>query len=353
MSSGESQIRQVLYAKNYIKNTLDLDIGWSLVDWEPDTFGHPKTTPKILNSLGIDYYYLHKAGAKKQPDFEAGKYGNRPRIFRWGSEEGSKLLVWNDGKLHYRGHVNPEEAKEVLNLEEETGLKDYMIVYGVGDHGGGPSRKDLEKIKVMDDWPIFPNTKFDKFQEFMELAEEEGSGIPVVWGEELNFVLRGCYTSQSKIKHSNRKMENDLPTAESLAMFANIYTEYDYPTDNISEAWKKACFNQFHDLLPGSGVEETVEHAQANFQEVEALTSTVIENSVDALSDKIDPNGKGIPLIVFNPTSYRRTDEVEFVIYGTETNENLVAKDVNGNSCPIQVLESTESIKSKLENQSF
>jgi len=60
MSSGESQLRQLLYAKKYLREVLDLDEREIKIDWEPDTFGLPITTPKILNQVGIKYYLERK-----------------------------------------------------------------------------------------------------------------------------------------------------------------------------------------------------------------------------------------------------------------------------------------------------
>ncbi|KXA92425.1 hypothetical protein AKJ65_07595, partial [candidate division MSBL1 archaeon SCGC-AAA259E19] len=132
MGSGESQVRQILYAKNYFAEKFDIESGDLKLDWEPDTFGHPATTPKILQDAGIDYYYLHRPGDKRAVV---------PRLFNWRSSDGSEVLVWNDQKLTYNNHVREREVSEVLKFESETGIKEYMIVYDDGSPKGEEVRK--------------------------------------------------------------------------------------------------------------------------------------------------------------------------------------------------------------------
>lgn len=352
MSSGESQLRQLLYAKKYLREVLDLDEREIKIDWEPDTFGHSITTPKILRQAGIKYYYLRRPGSNMQPDICQGKPGQRPWLFWWTGQDESKVLVWNNDRFAYGEHVNEVDIGAIFLHEEKTGLKQFMIVYGVGDHGGGPSREDIEKIREMKDWPIFPSTRFSTAQHYFELAEKEAEDLPVVSGE-LNFVWRGCYSSQSKTKYSNRRMENQLPVCESLASIADIYADFNYPIKELEQSWRKALFNQFHDILAGAGTEETSEHAQGNFQEVEARTSIIIQRSLKKIVSNIntvDGNGE-IPVIVFNPTSYERTDKVELVLYGLSGDKELVVRDRDGNAYPVQIVETLASLGKKRDQQ--
>jgi len=355
MSSGESQLRQLLYAKEYLREVLDLDEKEIKIDWEPDTFGHPITTPKILRQAGIRYYYLRRSGSNMQPDIYQGKPGQRPWLFWWAGQGDSKVLVWNNDRFPF-GHVNKVDVGAIFGAiflhEERTGLKQFMIVYGVGDHGGGPWREDIQKIREMKDWPIFPSTRFSTVQHYFELAEKEAEDLPVVSGE-LNFVLRGCYSSQSKIKYSNRRMENQLPVCESLASIADIYADFNYPIKELEQSWRKALFNQFHDVLAGAGIKETSEHAQGNFQEVEARTSIIIERSLKRIVSNIntaDGNGE-IPIIVFNPTSHERTDKIELVLSGLSGDKELVVRDGDGNAYPVQIVETLASLEKKRDKE--
>lgn len=335
MASGESQARQILYAKKYFEEKFDMEGKNLNIDWEPDTFGHPATTPKILRNAGINYYYLHRPGGKQAPV---------PRLFNWRGSDGSEVLVWNDQKLTYNNHVRESEVKEVLDLESETGVKEYMIVYGVGDHGGGPSREDLEKIEEMKKWPIFPKVKFSTVSEFFEKISQYETDLPVIEGE-LNYIFRGCYSSQSRVKNANRKMENELPMAETLSCLANCLGDFEYPEKRLEKAWRKALFNQFHDILPGSGIAETYEHSQANFQSAMTTASMIRHTALEEICSTIDAEGDGIPIVVYNPASWEKNGKVRTVIYEPPESENLKLVDEEGNEYPVQVLETLESLK--------
>ena len=92
---------------------------------------------------------------------------------------------------------------------------------------------------------------------------------------ELNFEFTGCFTSQSLIKQANRFGENYLEEAETLAAVAARLCGRPYPKALLREGWINVLFNQFHDILPGSGVRQTREHALALFQEVGAITGSI------------------------------------------------------------------------------
>lgn len=352
LESGEAQVRQLLHANLFTKKEFGMGYQEEEVDWEPDIFGVPLTTPKILQNGGVKYLYLCRTGGKIQPDYALGKYRRFPRLFWWESPDGSRILVFNDERLSYQGRVDPEQINEVLKFENETGLKDYMIVYGLGDHGGGPTRRDLKKINRMQRWPIFPKIKFAFAQDFFKRISENAKDLPVV-KEELNFVGRGVYSAGSKIKQSNRIMEETLPVTESLSLIAEQISDFEYPKEKLSEAWKGLLFNQHHDILHGSGIPETSNHAMGNFQEVEAATSMIRNRALDAMVKKSDRNDREAHITVFNPLSWKRSDRVELVVYDPPSTEELMLVNGEGTEVPVQVLETPESVKGKLKRGEY
>lgn len=100
---------------------------------------------------------------------------------------------------------------------------DTMLkVYGVGDHGGGPTRRDIERIIDMNTWPVFPEIRFGTFSEYFSLVEEIVDELPEVEGER-NFIFTGCYTSQSRIKKANRVSEAILNEAETFYTISSLF----------------------------------------------------------------------------------------------------------------------------------
>ena len=361
LPGGESHVRQLLYADQFVSETFDTPS--ASVDLEPDTFGHPRTVPKILSDAGIEYYYLGRAGGDKQPDSEHGLYGTVPELFRWESPDGSSVVAFNGEKLWYNDHVDPSEATAVLDFEAETDRSEYLALYGVGDHGGGPTRADVETIERMDDWPIFPKTKHSTLQAYFDSLDT--TDLPVVT-DELNYVFRGCYSAQTRVKQYNRALEATLPTAEFLSAVADAVADFRYPAENLRDAWRNVLFNQFHDILPGVGISETYDHALGQYQEAEATAIIARDRAIDSLIDAgrihhedTQPSvydTDGVPLLVFNPTARPRDGHFRTIIYDYPERwnlDNLVAVAPDGTERPVQVLETKAEVTRKTETGAY
>ena len=276
--SGESLARHLLYTRKYMKDLFNLlpeDIN---VDWAPDTFGHAATVPTYLNKGGVKYCYLHRPG-------DIGT--DRPKAFWWQSKDGSKVLVRNDMAYGYNGIISSDIATNLVDFVKETKGRNYMFVYGIGDHGGGPTRCDLNRITGMKEWPVFPKIEFSKVKTFFEALELEGNKLPVL-DEELNFEFTGCYTTQTQIKKANRFSENRLTDAELAATLSWKTLNTDYPVIKLNKRWEDCLFNHFHDILPGSGIRDTREYTMGLFQKIAADTSMIETLSLRQLASAID-----------------------------------------------------------------
>lgn len=276
ITSGESLCRHLLYTRKYMKEKFGLEPEDVKIDWSPDTFGHAHTIPSILARGGVNRYYLHRTAPHKW-------------LFKWRSPDGSEIYTFKDrDKYVYNGPIDPADmAAMLVNFTTETGLKDYLYVYGVGDHGGGPTRRDLRKFREISQWPIFPTVKASSTRAFFDAVEKSGADLPVV-DEDLNFTFEGCYTSQSNIKRATRVSEIILPEAETMALIAENAAGMDYPFDTLFTAWRHTLFNHFHDILPGSGVHATYEYSQGLFQEIQAAASTIRTRALRKLGSRID-----------------------------------------------------------------
>lgn len=333
MASGEILCRHILYTRRFFQQEFGLPFDRVSIDWEPDTFGHGHTLPTILNRGGIRRYYLHRAGSG-------------PMLFWWQGKDGSRVLTFDDRLRGYNGQINAGIVKYLFEFEQLTGLKDFLFVFGVGDHGGGPTRNDIRAAIKMADWPIFPRIVFSTTDAFFSIAEQQARNLPVV-DAELNYVFEGCYTSQSNIKRANRKSENALTEAEMFALLARGHAGLAYPTEAFKTAWRHAMFNQFHDILPGSGVHATYEYAQGLYQEILAQTTMVKTRSLRQLAGLVNvgkvtgamPQGFDVgggpgdipqdghmtrrgagggdsdPFVIFNPSPWKRSEVVNMRIW--------------------------------------
>ncbi len=189
MASGESLSRHLLYTRRYVQEKFGLAPEDVQVDFEPDTFGHPATLPTILARGGVKYYYHCR-----------GSHG--PHLYWWIGPDGSRLLAFNDVQWYMplapNLVVTPVVADPIVEFAQTTGLKQMPMLYGVGDHGGGPTRADLRRLIEMDAWPVFPKFTFSTLHNFFRTAEAALAAgtahIPEISGER-NRVFTGCYTS--------------------------------------------------------------------------------------------------------------------------------------------------------------
>jgi len=320
MAGTEALLRQFLYAKRYIYEKFGVK---PRVCWEPDTFGHIWTLPQVLRKFGIEYYYFMRCG-KGHP------------IFWWEGADGSRVLAFTSV---YNNFVSPRNIMSlVLDLYKRYGLKTSMFVYGAGDHGGGATIEDIEAVYEMRKKPTLPSLIFSSVHQFFDEAkreiEERGLSIPVI-NDELQFTFDGCYTTHGDIKKYNRLCESLLVDAEKMCVIAGLSKK-----SNLRELWLKMLFNQFHDILDGSGSAEAYEYPRELYKEVVNATEDIIDLTLRTLSERIKFSRDGIPVIVVNTLSWDRVDLVKVKVPKDLLPKNAVAVSYDGREeHPIQICE--------------
>lgn len=275
MPDTESLIRHIEYTRNYLEEHWGISREKLNLDFSPDTFGHSRFVPEINTFGGVKYYY-HCRGL--QDDLT---------LYRYKCPSGAEILMYKE-PYWYNSGVTPDCGTGIFGLSKRcAGLKTGLIVYGVGDHGGGPSRRDIERVLEMQGWPVFPTMKFGTVREYFAKAEAVREKLPVV-DHELNAIFAGCYTTQSRIKRGNRKTEQALLDAEKLAAFRTMADGTPAPTGRLEKAWQGVLFTHFHDILTGSCVQESREHAMGLFADSLAHAQQTESASATALSCMTD-----------------------------------------------------------------
>ena len=271
MPNGESLTRHLLYAKRYLKELLGLEDDQFGIDYEPDTFGHGANVPEILRSGGVRYMY-HCRG-----------YGGH-HLYRWQAPSGAQVTVYRE-PTWYNETITNDSFLYVPGFCAKNRLDRLIHVYGVGDHGGGATRRDIERILDYDTWPCMPRIGFGRYIDFFEYIEK--LDLPVV-DHELNFIFDGCYTSQSRIKKANRVAEAALFEAEFFNAMSCQLGAYPYDAPGYAELWQNVLFNHFHDILPGSGTVDTREYALGMFQRTMAGAGTRGSAALRALASRVN-----------------------------------------------------------------
>ena len=273
MPSGESLLRHIEETRDYLRDhwgVKDFDL-----DFVPDTFGHAVTIPEIDAFAGVRYMYHCRGNARSD------------LLYRYRAPSGREILVLREANW-YNAAITPQMASGLMEVvRHSSGLKTGMVVYGVGDHGGGPTRRDVERAMDMMTWPIYPTIRFGGLRDYFHEAEKIRNALPVVT-EEMNYFAPGCYTTQSRIKRGNRRAEAALYDTETLAAMAEARTDYRLPRGQLSEAWRNVLFTHFHDILTGSCVQDSREYAMGLYQRTAAVTHTQTEKAATSLARAVD-----------------------------------------------------------------
>ena len=204
-------------------------------------------------------------------------------LYRWRAPSGRELLVYRE-QYWYNSGIVPKIGLGIFDIAKTCGgFKTGLIVYGVGDHGGGPTRRDIENAIEMQSWPIWPTVKFGTFREFFREAEAVRDRLPLI-ERELNYIFTGCYTTQTRIKAANRRAEALLDDAERWMAFSGKKL---VPARHEA-AWQNVLYAHFHDIITGSCVQDTRENALGQFSKTFAYGQTQFRKAVESIAARID-----------------------------------------------------------------
>ena len=258
LTGTESAARHLLYSKRYISSLLGVDPDQQLIDFEPDSFGHSRHLPEILAQGGVRYYY-HCRG------------NDQEELYRWRAPSGAEILVLRDPQWYYLQNTEYRICWHVPGFCARNHVRTAVRFYGVGDHGGGPSRRDIERIMDMQTWPLLPTMRFSRLHDFFHEVEAAVPNLPIV-ERELNFVFTGCYSAQARLKQANRQGEDRLYDAEALCAMAKVAGCDLHGMPSFEPAWRSILFNQFHDIVTGSCTRDAKERALGRFQDTCAIS---------------------------------------------------------------------------------
>jgi alpha-mannosidase len=361
MPGGESLVRQLLVGQNVFKKLYGVT---TRIGWNPDSFGYNWQLPQIYKKSGIDYFVTQKLAANETNPLPF-------KLFWWESPDGSKILAYFPHS-YSNNNLSPVRLTNDL-VKADTlapGMVDMMDLYGVGDHGGGPTRAVLDQgANWMQPDKVAPNMKFATAQSFFSQVETKISSISPIWNyeamgksqpalppppagemtipiwkDELYFEHhRGTYTTQASQKRNMRQSEEWMLDAEKYASLAWLEHQ-PYPNVELTEAWKKVLFNQFHDVAAGSGIGDVYKDAQRDYDQVRWATNEISTNALHMIQAHVNTRVAGaVPILVFNPVAWDRSGVVKVDIeMPTAAAGNISILDANNQVVPSKLL-STDS----------
>lgn len=299
MPSGESLVRQLLYGMKFYKEEFSKQ---PRIEWLPDTFGYCASLPQLLKSAGIDYFMTSKMNWNDTNPFPFD-------LFYWEGIDGTRILSFlNHGLNEY---THPEEIKTHWDSYKQKNLHSkQMLLYGHGDGGGGVTQEMIDYIDRSSSLPGLPAVVNSTAHEFFDEITKSNPSLPTWVGDMYLELHRGTYTTHARNKKWNRKAEVLYRDAEIWGSAAINFAGVKLAS-SLEQGWKQLLFNQFHDIIPGSSIPEVYVDSEADYKEIFACGEKVQQEAIHVLEQQIDTEGDGIPVILFNSLSWKRSETVK------------------------------------------
>ncbi len=293
--SGESIIRQFLYGEEFFRKEFDKT---SKVVWLPDVFGYPASLPQIFKGCGRDYFATIKLTWNNHNKFPY-------KTFRWKDIDGTEILSHMAPQGNYNSSATPMAfVKSFKGNPQSKEVKHALMIFGIGDGGGGPGEAPLELLSRESCQNGLAPVKFGTAGRFFEeLDADKEAVIPVYEGELYLEKHQGTYTSQARNKLYNRLMEQELHTLEwlcSLAMLKGIK----WNRAALDEIWKEVLLYQFHDIIPGSSIKRVFDESVERYK---IMHEAVIKERDRLLGAMKKEDGKS----AVNPVDFGRKEYVK------------------------------------------
>ncbi|MDR1162143.1 MAG: hypothetical protein LBK45_07360 [Tannerellaceae bacterium] len=324
--SGEAMVRQGLYGQLTMQRLLGVR---AKVAFNPDSFGHTATLPQIITKQGMENYVFMRP-QRHEKTIPAD-------LFWWEGPDGSRVLTYRIQQSYTDNRSVRGRMESILQIAAAEPAKTFMAFYGVGDHGGGPTKENLrsiEEIKQEEGAPAVMYSSVDAY--FEEIRKTASLSIPTV-KDDLQHHAVGCYTSESAIKKGNRLSEAALVTAEKIASLGALHWNNAYPKEQFDAAWKKLLFLQFHDSLAGSSLVSHSEDAKEGYGYALDVAHQATWLAVQKLEWQIateDPDSEY--MVVFNPHAWEVKANIQYDFGWNALPGSAAVLDGEGHSLPYQ-----------------
>jgi alpha-mannosidase len=326
LPSGESLVRQFLYGKGFF---LD-HYGVETTDcWLPDAFGFPASFPQILVQAGIHGFITQKLSWS-----EMDRYPHHS--FWWEGIDGTRVLAHFPPSDTYNGDFSVRELRlGARNFADHDRSGASVYPFGHGDGGGGPTEEMLERAARVADLDGVPRVEMAPVRSFLARLEGEGERLASWVGELYLELHRGTYTTQARTKAGNRRGEVALYEAELWSTISGMASTR-ATRRSLDEAWRTLLLNQFHDILPGSGINWVAREAEADHAKVLETAGGIARSAREQLAASVERSWASRPLVVTNAASHDRQEVVALPALVTEGAETPALVDATGRAWPLQ-----------------
>jgi len=302
LTGGESLVRQILYGQRFFQDEFGVSPDYV---WLPDTFGYSAALPQIIRGAGLHYFSTQKLSWSLINRFPH-------QSFHWQGLDGCSVPVHMLPEDTYNSHALPGSLAKIESNYRDKGVSNQaLMVFGIGDGGGGPGEEHLERLDRLKNFAGLSPVRQEWTSAFFERWAKDAPGFSTWSGELYLERHQGTLTTNARNKWYNRRMEQALRELEWLAVTAGRLAGAAYPAGFLEKTWKEVLLYQFHDILPGSSIKRVYDETSARYPLLLAEVEDQISQYQQILAGQIDTSGAQNPVIAFNSLSWERTEWVK------------------------------------------
>ena len=165
---------------------------------------------------------------------------------------------------------SPAAPRSIIKAEQDyldKNISDHcLMLFGIGDGGGGPGEEHLERLKREKNLQgLLPVTQ-EPALNFFEKLDSQAERYKTWHGELYLEKHQGTLTSQARNKKYNRKLEKALRESWSSPLALDLSQGEAYPAEELELIWKEVLLYQFHDILPGSSITRVYDESLARYE---------------------------------------------------------------------------------------
>lgn len=260
------------------------------VGYNVDSFGHAAALPDIYGDFGYVGYCFQRP--------RPGQLRLPANTFRWVGLRGGSLIGARIVPV-YVTRTDDLWGQITLAIEAANpAIGHAMCFYGVGNHGGGPTKANIEFILQNRD--AFPGARLEFSTPERFLAAVRDQRLPLVKGE-LQNCFPGCYSVMHEIKQTQYRAEKLLELADDVIDLVGDETRRVADKSRIDAAWRDLLFTQFHDILAGTSSARAWASVRAMQGRARIAAEEVILENTRMWSLRTVPPKNVQRLIVINP----------------------------------------------------
>ncbi len=346
VSSAESIMRNWLYANQFFKKEFGVRGGYDVM--LPDCFGFSYALPSLAKHCGFKGFHTAKLA------WGSAEYNQLPPFGIWQGVDGSQIYaVYKPGAYDNHEQYNKNMANDsemaaiTANNYNKYGVAAEIRYVGPRSDRGGALQDNASssgentpywlnlsaqtngavKVRIATPDEIFDYLDKNKNQKYHVKDGELPMRTHGV----------GSYTSRTMLKLWNRQNELLADATEKSASLAQWLGVQAYPQKAINDAWVRNLWQAHHDGITGTSIPNAYLYSMNDYVLVNKTLGNLLKTTTGNIVRAMDTQTEGMPVVVYNPLSFQRTDIVEARLTMPAKPEGLRVFDKDGKEVLSQI----------------